>query len=92
MYEQSEKGNINNVIDLFEDEELINHITYIMSNNWDINNTDKAIDDILNKFKKEKLLDRKNEILKLLSNNSISKEEVMKLEEELKMISKKLTK
>lgn len=92
LYEQFEKGNINNVLDLFEDEELINHITYIMSSNFDITDTKKAIEDILKKFQKEKMINRKGEILKRLSNSDISNDELLKLENELKTLSKKLAK
>lgn len=92
LYEQFEKGNINNVLDLFEDDEIINHITYIMSTDFDITDTKKAIDDILNKFKKEKMLNRKSEILKILSNGNVSEGELLELENELKSLSKKLTK
>lgn len=91
LYEEFEKGNINNVLDLFDDEEIINHITYIMSTDFDVTNTKKAIDDVLTKFEKEKLLNKKNEILKKLSSNDISKEELLELEEELKSLSKRLT-
>lgn len=92
LYEHFEIGDINNVLDLFEDEEIINHITYIMSNNWEINDTEKAIDDILNKFAKEKMINRKSEILKKITNGNISKDELLRLEEELRTISKKITK
>lgn len=92
LYEHKEIGNINNILDLFDEDELINHITYIMSNNWDISDTEKAIDDILNKFSKEKMINRKTEILKKLTSEKLSKEEMIKLEEELKNISKKITK
>ena len=92
LYEEFEKGNINNVWDLFSEEDLINHITYIMSNDWDINDTEKAIEDILSKIEKEKTVNRKSEILKILANSSISEEEKQKLEEELKSLSKRLTK
>lgn len=92
LYEQFEKGNINNVLNLFEEEKLINHITYIMSTDFDITDTKKAVEDILSKFQKEKMLDRKNEVLKKLSSSDISKDELLKLEEELRALSKKLTK
>ncbi len=92
LYEQFEKGDINNVFDLFEDENLINHITYIMSSDFDISDTEKAIDDILNKFEKEKMLNRKSEILRKLSSENISSEELLELENELKSLSKKITK
>lgn len=91
LYEEFEKGNINNVLDLFKEEELINHITYIMSSDLDINDTNKAIDDILSKIKKEKIMNRKNEILKKLTDSNISENERKNLEEELKNLSKKLT-
>ena len=92
LYEQFEKGNINNVLDLFEDEEIINHITYIMSTDFDITDTRKAVDDILNKFEKEKTLNRKNEILKKMSSGNVTNEELLELENELRSLSKKLTK
>ena len=92
LYEQFEKGNINNVLDLFEDEEIINHITYIMSTDFDITDTGKAVDDVLNKFKKEKILNRKNEILKKISSGNVTDNELLELEDELRSLSKKLTK
>ncbi len=92
LYEQFEKGNINNVLDLFEDEEIINHITYIMSTDFDITDTQKAVDDILNKIEKEKILNRKNEILKKMTSGDITKDELLELEDELRALSKKLTK
>lgn len=92
LYEQFEIGNINNVLDLFEDEQLINHITYIMSTDFDIADTGKAVDDILNKLEKEKMLDRKNEILRRISSSNITKDELLELENELRSLSKKLTK
>ncbi len=91
LYEEFEKGNINNVLDLFEDEEIINHITYIMSTDFDITDTQKAVDDILNKFNKEKILNRKNEILKKISSGNVTNDELLELENELRTLSKKLT-
>ena len=63
-----------------------------MSTDFDITDTKKAVEDILSKFQKEKMLDRKNEVLKKLSSSDISKDELLKLEEELRALSKKLTK
>ena len=71
LYEQFEKGNINNVMDLFEEDEIINHITYIMSTEFeitDIKKTKKAIEDVLNKIEMEKLHNRKSEVLKKLAS------------------------
>ena len=55
LYEELEKGDISNVIGLFEkDEELISHITYILSKELDINDISKAIEDLTSKFIKLK--------------------------------------
>ena len=94
LYEELEKGDISNVIGLFEkDEELLSHVTYILSKETDIKNTDKAIDDLVNSFIKERLQEEKSNILKKLISSDIDKEEAKQLEERLKEIgelSKKL--
>lgn len=92
LYEEYEKGNINNIIDLFEDEELINHITYIMAYDFDMSNEEKAIDDIINTYKKERLIEEKNEILLNLENKNLNKEEISNLENKLSKIIIKLAK
>lgn len=92
LYSQFEKGDIANVLDLFEDDEVINYITYIMSSEVDIENTQKAIDDIINKIQKEKLIEEKNEILKKLIENNLSEDEKKKLEDRIKEVSIELTK
>ena len=67
LYEELEKidSNINRLIDTF-DEETQNHITMVMATDYEIEDTEKAVDDILQKYEKEKLDYRKREILKLL--------------------------
>lgn len=91
LYEELEKGDISNIIGLFEkDDELISHITYIMSKELDITDVDKAVEDLINKFIKEKLLEEKSQILKKLISGDISKEETIQIENRLKEISKKL--
>ena len=57
--------NINKLIDTF-DEETQNHITMVMATDYEIENIDKAVDDILSKYEREKLDNRKQEILKQL--------------------------
>ena len=87
IYEEFEKGNknINAMIDEF-DEEIQNHITMIMAYDFEITDVDKAIEDILVIYEKEKLNLRKLEILDLLENNNISQEEKRSLEKELNNI------
>ena len=67
-------------------EEEQNHITEIMAEDYEIDteNIEKAIDDIMQSYEKEKLTERKMEILKLLDNTS--GEEKSKLENELNNI------
>ena len=57
--------NINKLIDTF-DEETKNHITMVMATDYEIENIDKAVDDILSKYEREKLDNRKQEILRQL--------------------------
>lgn len=67
LYEELEKKdrNINKLIDTF-DEETQNHITMVMATDYEIENIDKAVDDILQKYERERLDNRKQEILKQL--------------------------
>lgn len=71
LYEEFEKGNsnINAIIDSLEQEEQ-NQITMIMADDYEIDNFEKAIDDIIQIYKKEKLTNRKFEILELLDNTT----------------------
>lgn len=62
---EKENSNINRLIDTF-DEETQNHITMVMATDYEIENTDKAVEDILVKYEREKLNSRKQEILKQL--------------------------
>lgn len=71
LYEEFEKGNsnINGIIDTLEQEEQ-NQITMIMAEDYEINDLEKAIDDIMQSYEKEKLNNRKFEILELLENTT----------------------
>ena len=67
LYPELEKqdSNINKLIDEF-DEETKNHITMVMATDYEIENIEKAVDDILLKYEKERLNDKKQKILKQL--------------------------
>ena len=80
------KENINaeNVIDLFSDEEMVNYISGILAYDFEIDDVDKAIEDIEKIYLKERKIARKNEIISMLDNkNSLQNSEVEKLEAEL---------
>lgn len=86
LYEEFEKGNsnINSIIDMLEEEEQ-NHITEIMADDYEINDIEKAIDDIMQSYEKDKLNNRKFEILKLLEEN-LDTDQKRELEKELNEI------
>ena len=95
LYEEHEKGNINieSIIDLFEDENIVNYLSGIMSSNFEITDVDKCIDDVILTYKKEILLKKRNDIMnKLNSQNTITKDEVANLEEELNSVIIQLAK
>ncbi len=93
LYEHFEKGNSNtNVLNLFQDEELINHITSIMAEDYEIIDNEKATEDILNLYEKEKLIEEKNQIIKQLEETSIKGEEAKELEAKLSSIIIKIAK
>ena len=83
LYEEFEKGNsnINGIIDNLEQEQQ-NQITMIMAEDYEIEDLEKAIDDIIQAYKRDKLNNRKLEILELLDQTS-DNEENKKLEKEL---------
>lgn len=84
LYEHFEKGNSNSdILSLFSEEELINHITSIMADDFEISDNKKAIEDLLNLYEKEKMLDEKTKILKKLENTDTTKEEAVELEKRL---------
>ena len=96
IYEEYESGNLvnieNNILNSFQDEEIINHITQIMADDFEITDINKCIEDLLNIYTKEKIIDDRNEILKALENENLSIEQKTKLEAELKEIIIKLAK
>ena len=86
LYEEFEKGNsnINGIIDNLEQEEQ-NQITMIMAEDYEIDDLEKAIDDIMQVYQKEKINNRKFEILELLEKTTDSNEK-NELEKELSNI------
>lgn len=92
IYEEFEKGNdnINAIIDDLEQEEQ-NQITKIMAEDYEITDVEKAIDDIMQSYEKEKLNNRKYEILEKLEIET-DNETKKSLEKELSEIIIKLAK
>ena len=86
MYEEYEKGNsnINGILDTLGEEEQ-NHITKIMADDYEIEDIEKAIDDVLQSYEKDKLNERKFEILELLETK-LEDNQKKELEKELSEI------
>lgn len=94
LYEELEKGNsnINNVLDWFEDEETINYISWILAYDFEITEVNKCITDLINIYSKQNLINQRNEIIKALERNDLSKEESEQLGAMLNEIIIKLAK
>ena len=95
LYEEFEKGNsnINNILEKFNsDEETINILTGIMADDYEIKNDKKAIEDLINNYKKERLVNRKKEIIEELNNPEMDAQQITNLEKELHEIIVKLAK
>ena len=92
LYEEFEKGNsnINAIIDNLEQDEQ-NQITMIMSEDYEITDIEKAIDDVVQAYEREKLNTRKFEILDLLDKN-FENDQKKELEKELSNIIIRLAK
>ena len=92
LYEELEKGNsnINSIIDELEQEEQ-NQITMIMADDYEIDDLEKAIDDLIQTYQKEKLNNRKFEILELLEKTTDINQK-KELEKELSNIIIRLAK
>ena len=92
LYEQFEKGNsnINGILDNLSEEEQ-NHITAILADDYEIDDIEKAIDDIMQSYEKDKLNERKFEIIELLETN-LDNNQKRKLERELSNIIIRLAK
>lgn len=92
LYEEFEKGNsnINSILDMLGEEEQ-NHMTEIMADDYEIQDIEKAIDDIMQSYEKDKLNNRKFEILERLEGN-IEEDQKKELEKELSEIIIRLVK
>ena len=83
---------LENILDLFEDEITVNYLSGIMSSDFEITDVDKCIEDVLVTYRKELLLQRRNEILGKIDNSNLTKEEVANLEAQLNEVIIQLAK
>ena len=89
--EESEK--VLQTIANIEDEEIQSHVSQILVTDYEINSVDKCIEDVVTIYNKERLNNKKMKIIKALENSeTLDKEEVAKLEQELSNIIVELAK
>ncbi len=89
----NQKANIENVVDWFNDEEIVNYISGILAEDFEITDEEKAIEDIERIYLKERKIARRNEIISLLNNKeNLAVEDSAKLGEELNNIIIELAK
>lgn len=95
MYEEFEKGNsnINSILDKMDEEEQ-SHITEILADDYELDDVEKAIDDVMQSYEKEKLTEQKMDILEKLEkmDNNTNSDEKNRLELELMNIINRLAK
>lgn len=96
LYQELEKGNSNtmSIVDYFKDDEQItNYISYILVYDFEINEIEKCISDVIIAYEKEKLISYRNEIVKQLEDTStLTNEEKANLEKNLSEVIIKLAK
>ena len=94
LYQELEKGNenVNSILNNIDDEELVSHITYIMAYDFEITDINKAEEDLIHTYEREKIISKRNDILKKLEDKSKSSEEISLLEKQLNDIIIKLAK
>ena len=94
LYDEFEKGNsnINSILDSIKDEEMLNTITKIMADDYNITDINKAIIDIIKIYEKEKIIEEKKQIIAKLEDENLSQEESKELEAKSSQIIIKLAK
>ena len=93
LLEENKDIDSENIIGLFDDQELIDYLSGILVADFEIEDEERAITDIEHYYLKESRINRRNEILDQLKNKDhMSKEEVINLENELNVIIMELAK
>lgn len=94
IYDEFTNGNFNvtAILSSFDDEAIISRISEIALQENEIQDIDKCIEDIINSYNKDSLINERNEILMKLENKNLSNEDRINLEKNLNDIIVKLSK
>lgn len=80
---------IGNVLELFDDENIINKLSEILIEDYEVKDEKKALEDIINIYEKERLTKEKNEIIQKLAVGDVK--DIKILEDRLNEIIRRLT-
>ena len=75
--------NVENILNWFEDNEVINYITGILAYDFELTDIEKGIEDIENVYKKNALVKRRDKIINKLNDSTLAKDEALELGKEL---------
>lgn len=92
QFDESDTEKITQQIANIEDEELQRHISEIMVADYEITSIEKCIEDVIITYNKERLQNRKLQIIKKLEDVNLTKDKIADLEMELSDIIIKLAK
>lgn len=90
--EEKDTEKITQLIANMEDEKIQAHISEMMVTDYEITSVQKCIDDVIFTYNKERLQQRKKQIVKELENPNLSKGQITDLEMELNDIIGKMAK
>ena len=77
---------------IYEEEKIINEISWILAYDFEITEVEKCIDDILGIYEKEKVIQERNDIINQLDSEGLTKEQIDVLESRLNEIIIQLAK
>ena len=81
-----ESQNPEDVLNWFEDQDMVSYLAGVLSNDFEIADVDKAIEDVEKTYLKEAKILRRDEIIEILKSPELDKDEKANLEKELNNI------
>ena len=78
--------NPEDVLNWFEDQDMVSYLAGVLSNDFEIADVDKAIEDVEKTYLKEAKISRRDEIIEILKSPELDKDEKANLEKELNNI------
>ena len=87
IFEKLRDGqNTEDVLNWFENQDMVSYLAGVLSNDFEITDVDKAIEDVEKTYLKEAKISRRDEIIEILKSPELDKDEKANLEKELNNI------